>query len=129
MRIPGSNPPRFYHGFNDMVPEPEDRTYGDLQNLDTFEGENTSPPSQKLHKNHALVKYTDRQGVTTYYDPSYGKEYTDAQDFQVQSLVGSVEEDDVYIQPLFDPDGELIAVRPHFYPFNYSGVYYINDFS
>lgn len=84
---------QFPNASMEMHPEPANRKYGDLTNLDTEPGQNTAPPAQKVFINHQFVKYTAASG-TTYYDPSYGLTYGGAnqaaaeKDFQDTAIDG-----------------------------------------
>ncbi|MCG2679367.1 MAG: hypothetical protein L6455_05270, partial [Kiritimatiellae bacterium] len=55
----------------DMVPRPTGDVYGDITSLNTIQGQNTAPPSEKVFGNHRMARYNG-----TYYDPSYGTTYT-----------------------------------------------------
>jgi hypothetical protein len=66
---------------NSLSPAKAGRRYGDLVNGDGAAGENNSDPKEKIFSNHAIVRVDGK-----YYDSSYGLEYTNAADFQQQSI-------------------------------------------
>jgi len=80
--------------FPDMVPVPPNNIYGSFQSQATLKGQNTSPPAQMIFSDHLIVQYTTINGVTTYYDPSYGTVYQGgnnaqaAQSFQANAVLG-----------------------------------------
>jgi hypothetical protein len=73
-----------------MVPAPSNNAYGDLTKLNTKTGQNTAPPSEEAFLFHYIVKYPHggTSGVGTYYDPSYGVQYTDATNFETVAVWG-----------------------------------------
>jgi hypothetical protein len=72
----------------DMVPIPPQGKYGDLTNIATLYGQNSSPnsPSQKAFVNHQFVKVIFQDGSYAYLDPSYGTQYSDEFDFQKKAI-------------------------------------------
>jgi hypothetical protein len=71
-----------------MVPKQPGDTYGDLTSLSTLPGQNTAPPSEKVFAAHFIVKVTLAGVSPSYYDPSYGVTYMDANDFENKALNG-----------------------------------------
>ena len=67
----------------DMMPMPQGGLYGDLTSLSTIEGQNTSPPSEKVFGNHRIMKFG-----ALYYDPSYGQTFTDTNHFVDSAIDG-----------------------------------------
>ena len=50
-------------------------------------GQNSPTPAEKIFTSHGVIKnLLDGK----YYDPSYGKVYTNAADFEAQAIAGSV---------------------------------------
>jgi hypothetical protein len=69
-----------------MVPRPFS---GDCQDVDGLNGQNTVRPSEKAFTVHFLVEITDGAVNDSYfYDPSYGKRYTGAADFENVAVEG-----------------------------------------
>lgn len=62
--------------------------YGDLTNSDGMAGQNTGTPSEKIFRNHEIVKIQDTQNLQPFYDPSYGLRYKDMSDFEKQAVEG-----------------------------------------
>ena len=57
--------------------------YGDLQNGSGAPGQNSATPAEKAFGYHFIQKLNN-----TYYDPSYGTNYTGAADFQTTAVAG-----------------------------------------
>ena len=80
--------------FDIMVPAPQSTpgqtgvAYGDVLSLTTLPGQNSAPPSEKIFNFHFFV-HVSLAGITpSYYDPSYGVKYVDAQDFERRAVAG-----------------------------------------
>lgn len=73
----------------DMQPPPypsDPNNYGDITNEPGLAGQNAPTPLEKVFGNHYIVKY---EGSTTaYYDPSYGRSYSDAIEFENNAVAG-----------------------------------------
>lgn len=61
---------------------------GDLRSLTTVHGQNSAPPSQKFFPNHVVLRHVDTGGTILYYDPSYGRSYSNAKNFQNVAIDG-----------------------------------------
>jgi len=88
-----------------MVPEPADRRYWDLINMDGLPGQKSpNTPSEKVFGYHLIVGYGG-----CYYDPSYGLIYEGAADFQ-DLLCGLGSTDPVlpYCLVLYRPPGQWV---------------------
>jgi hypothetical protein len=72
-------------GFNEMTPVPPGGLYGDMQSDTGVAGQNSPTPSQKFHVDHAIVLFGGK-----YYDPSYGLEYANEEEFETKALDGYV---------------------------------------
>ncbi len=71
-------------------PGPGNR-YGDLTNDNGVPGQNsTSSPSEKAFPDHAIVEITDSDCTHTYFDSSYGLQYSGPADFQTKSIAGYI---------------------------------------
>jgi hypothetical protein len=95
--IPGNN------SLGEMVPPPDSNNpniFGNLTNAIGAPGQNSATPSEKLFKFHQFLKYT-MNGVSKYYDPSYGLEYTDNVDFHNQVIAGYAKDPDTTIRAGF----------------------------
>ena len=66
-----------------MVPIPAGGKYWDLTSKPGLAGQNTETPAEKQFNLHVIVKYE-----SLYYDPSYGKTYTDEANFEKLALDG-----------------------------------------
>ena len=72
-----------------MVPAQPGGVYCDLKSLNTVYGQNSRPPSEKIFNSHFIVKPAVSGGSTpTYVDPSYGREYANAADFESKAVFG-----------------------------------------
>ena len=71
-----------------MVPKQPGDIYGDLTSRPTLAGQNTSPPSEKIFGAHFIVKVTLPGVSPSYYDPSYGVFYLNADDFENKAIDG-----------------------------------------
>jgi hypothetical protein len=71
-----------------MVPKQPGNLYGDLMSFPTLPGQNTAPPSEKAFSAHYIVKVTLAGISPSYYDPSYGVTYNDADDFENKAVDG-----------------------------------------
>ena len=70
--------------YNELVPAPEPGDkFGDLTNATGLAGQNSSTPSQKTWRDHAIVRFNGR-----WLDSSYGVEYSNEADFQTKALAG-----------------------------------------
>lgn len=83
----------------DMVPPQPNGVYGDLTSLDTLEGQNSAPPSEKVFGLHFIVKFTnggatDCASDDCYFDPSYGVNYLNGDDFEKKAVDGYVKDFD-----------------------------------
>jgi hypothetical protein len=72
-------------GGPEMVPE--SAITGPVQPDDGIAGQNTPKPAQKIFADHLVLKNT-WDNKNKYYDPSYGKVYTNGADFEAQALAG-----------------------------------------
>jgi len=70
-------------GGGGMVPPLPADVYGDMLSLPGIPGQNTVTPSEKAFGSHFIVKV-----LGSYYDPSYGVTYVDADDFEEKSVAG-----------------------------------------
>ena len=89
-----------------MQPPPNAATptqYGDLTTQTTLPGQNTTPPSEKLFGSHFIVKlnnpsYAPLDSANApnlqgpYFDPSYGRWYAGAADFESKAIWGYVQQ-------------------------------------
>ena len=76
----------FDSSIDDMVPVPSPPpygNYGDLTNNNGAAGQNSPVPSEKAFGNHQFLQYG-----STYYDASYGVQYTGEQGFQNAAIAG-----------------------------------------
>jgi len=67
----------------EMQPAGTSHWYGDLYSIGGIAGQNTSMPGEKWFGVHFIYKVAG-----TYYDPSYGKTYSNSSDFITQALFG-----------------------------------------
>jgi hypothetical protein len=75
-------------GSDVMVPKQPGDIYGDLTSRPTLAGQNTAPPSEKIFDAHFIVKVTLPGVSPSYYDPSYGVFYLNADDFENKAIDG-----------------------------------------
>ncbi len=78
-----------------MVPPQPGGVYGDLTSLNTLAGQNSAPPSEKVFIRHFIVKFTTGIDCTKdpcYFDPSYGVNYMDANDFENKAVDGYMDD-------------------------------------
>jgi hypothetical protein len=73
-----------------------------------LDGQNSSPPSQKLFLWHAFVAHTT-SGTVLYYDPSYGVTYNDEQDFQNKAVAAFAPRNTPFV---FDGKNRYLLTKP-----------------
>jgi hypothetical protein len=76
-------------------------TYGAIQNiLDGIPGQNVETPFEKAFGEHGIVKIElDELQQRPYFDPAYGKTYSNEQDFENQAVDG-------YAKAIYQADGK-----------------------
>jgi hypothetical protein len=75
---------------------PSTNLSGTISNGIGIAGQNSPTPAEKIFSGHLVSRYTPIFGPDQYFDPSYGKVYTDKTDFLDQSGFGFARKDQTF---------------------------------
>ena len=102
-----STPPYVYSmilGSSDFMVPPPSAGFGDLTNLTGIAGQNSVTPAEKVFGSHFFIKVDPSLLAGTglagpYFDPSYGVQYSGADNFEAQAISGYAQFDPLVILP------------------------------